>query len=395
MAKLRLQDVEPKGKRVLMRVDFNVPLDDSLKITDDSRIRAALESINYCIDRGAKLILMSHLGRPKGKPVDEYRLAPVAERLAELIGRPVTMAPDTVSDEVGRLVSKMKEQDVILLENTRFHAEEEANDPRFSKELASLGEIFVNDAFGTAHRAHCSTVGVTEFLPAAAGFLLQRELENLSKLLESPEKPFIAALGGAKVSDKIGVIENLLERIEVLVVGGAMAYTFKKSQGIDVGASKVEEDKIDLAGETLKKAGAKGVEVLLPTDHMVAKTFDAAAETKVVADGAIPEGWLALDIGPKTVDAYCGAIAGGKTIFWNGPMGVFEMKPFAEGTRRVAEAIASVDGMKVVGGGDSVAALEEFGLTDKMTHVSTGGGASLEFLEGKTLPGVAALSERK
>jgi phosphoglycerate kinase len=394
MAKLRLQDVEPGGKRVLMRVDFNVPLDESLQITDDSRIRAALQSIGYCVDGGAKLILMSHLGRPKGKVVDKYRLAPVAERLAELIGRPVKMAPDTVGAEVEKLVSEMKEGDVVLLENTRFHAEEEANDEGFSRKLASLGDVFVNDAFGAAHRAHCSTVGVAEFLPAAAGFLLQKELENLSKLLESPEKPFIAVLGGAKVSDKIGVIENLFGKVQTLIVGGAMAYTFKKAQGIDVGGSKVEEDKIELAGEILKKAGAEGVDVLLPTDHVIAQEIDAAAETRVVDDGEIPPGWLGLDIGPKSANAFCVTVAEGKTIFWNGPMGVFELRPFAEGTRKVGEAIAAADAMKVVGGGDSVAALKEFGLTDKMTHVSTGGGASLEFLEGRTLPGVAALSER-
>jgi len=394
MRKLRLQDVDVRGKRVLMRVDFNVPLDESLKITDDSRIQAAMESINYCVNGGAKLVLMSHLGRPKGKTVHKYSLAPVAKRLSELVGRPVKLAPDTVGEEVKELVSKMKEGDIVLLENTRFHAEEEANDQGFSKELASLGDVFVNDAFGAAHRAHCSTVGVAEFLPAAAGFLLQRELESLSKLLESSEEPFVAVLGGAKVSDKIGVIQNLFGRIQVLIVGGAMAYTFKRAQGIDVSGSKVEEDKVGLAGDLLKEAESKGVEVLLPTDHVVAKEFDAASERRVVDDGKIPEGWLALDIGPKSANAYCAAVTRGKTIFWNGPMGVFEMKPFAEGTRRVAEAIAATDAMKVVGGGDSVAALKEFGLTEKMTHVSTGGGASLEFLEGKTLPGVAALSER-
>jgi len=394
MAKLRLQDVEPRGKRVLMRVDFNVPLDQSLKITDDSRIRAALQSIGYCVERGAKLILMSHLGRPKGNVVDKYRLAPVAERLAELIARPVKMAPDTVGPEVEKLVSEMKEGDVVLLENTRFHAEEEANDEGFSRKLASVGDVFVNDAFGAAHRAHCSTVGVAEFLPAAAGFLLQKELENLSKLLESPEKPFIAVLGGAKVSDKIGVIENLFGKVQTLIVGGAMAYTFKKAQGIDVGGSKVEEDKIELAGEILKKGGAEGLNVLLPADHVIAQEINAAAETRVVDDGEIPPGWLGLDIGPKSANAFCATVAEGKTIFWNGPMGVFELRPFAEGTRKVGEAIAAADAMKVVGGGDSVAALKEFGLTDKMTHVSTGGGASLEFLEGRTLPGVAALSER-
>ncbi len=393
MAKLKLQDLEVKGKRVLMRVDFNVPLDESLQITDDTRIRAALESIRYCTERGARLILMSHLGRPKGKVTDKERLRPVAQRLGSLMGKPVKMAPDTIGPEVEKLVSEMKDGDILLLENTRFHAEEEANDAEFSQKLASLGEVFVNDAFGAAHRAHASTEGVAHYLPAAAGFLLQREIENLSRLLEAPEEPFIAVLGGAKVSDKIGVIENLLAKVQSVIIGGAMAYTFKRALGIGVGGSRVEEDKIDLAKDILDKASAERVDFLLPSDHVIAREIDAPAESKVVSDGEIPADWMALDIGPQTVKAYCEAVSKGKTIFWNGPMGVFEVKPFDKGTRAVGEAIAKAKAMKVAGGGDTVAALAVFGLTSRMTHVSTGGGASLEMLEGKTLPGIAALSE--
>jgi 3-phosphoglycerate kinase len=393
--KKTVRDLEAKGRRVFVRVDFNVPL-EGRKVTDDTRIRAALPTIELLVRRGAKVILASHLGRPKGEPSDKdkFSLAPAAARLGELMKKKVAMAPDCVGPEVNRMVGAMKPGDVLVLENTRFHKEEEKNDPAFAKELASVADAYVDDAFGSAHRAHASTEGVTHHLrPKVAGLLMQKELDSCDRVLVDPERPFVAILGGAKVSDKIGVVNNLLEKVDALLVGGAMAYTFLKARGVPVGASKTEEDKLDLAKDLLAKAEAKGVKLMLPTDHVVADRFAEDAESKVVGRDEIPDGWMALDIGPGTVKAFAGEIAGAKTVVWNGPMGVFEMKPFAGGTFAVANAIAGAGCVSVVGGGDSVAAVNQSGLTERFTHVSTGGGASLELLEGLTLPGVAALDE--
>lgn len=395
MPKKTVRDLEAKGRRVFVRVDFNVPL-EGRKVTDDTRIRAALPTIELLVRRGAKVILASHLGRPKGEPSDKdkFSLAPAAARLGELMKKKVAMAPDCVGPEVNRMVGAMKPGDVLVLENTRFHKEEEKNDPAFAKELASVADAYVDDAFGSAHRAHASTEGVTHHLrPKVAGLLMQKELDSFDRVLVDPERPFVAILGGAKVSDKIGVVNNLLEKVDALLVGGAMAYTFLKARGVPVGASKTEEDKLDLAKDLLAKAEAKGVKLMLPTDHVVADRFAEDAESKVVGRDEIPDGWMALDIGPGTVKAFAGEIAGAKTVVWNGPMGVFEMKPFAGGTFAVANAIAGAGCVSVVGGGDSVAAVNQSGLTERFTHVSTGGGASLELLEGLTLPGVAALDE--
>ncbi len=396
MAKLSVTDVDLKGKRVLMRVDLNVPLsDDGKKVADDTRIAAALPTIRYVLEKGGRLILMSHLGRPKGQVREDLRLAPVAERLAELLGKPVRMAPDCVGEEVEKLASGLAEGEVLLLENLRFHKGETKNDPAFASELAKLGDVYVNDAFGTMHRAHASTEGVTKYLKErAAGFLVAKELEAFSRALEAPEKPFIAILGGAKVSDKIGVIENLLSKVDSLLIGGGMAYTFEKAQGHAIGNSLVEDDKLDLARELLGKAKEKGVEVVLPVDHVAADEYKADARTKVVGVGQIPDGWEGLDIGPKTIQAFKEVIAGAKTIIWNGPVGVFEMEPFATGTREVARAVAESGAVSVLGGGDSARAVKEAGVAGEMTHISTGGGASLELLEGRTLPGVASLTDK-
>lgn len=394
MAKATVRDIDVKGKRVLVRVDFNVPLDAERNITDDTRIRAALPTIKYLLERGARVILASHLGRPKGQRKEEFSLAPVARRLEELLGQPVSKLDDCVGPQVEAGVRAMKDGDVILLENLRFYKEEEANDEGFAKALASLADTYVNDAFGAAHRAHASTAGVAEFVPGVAGFLMEKEIEVMGKALSVPERPFVAILGGAKVKDKVGVISNLIEKVDSLIVGGGMAYTFLKAQGLEIGKSIVDEEKLDLAKELMEKAKAKGVKFLLPVDVVVADKFAEDADIKVVDVSEIPSDWQALDIGPKTREAFAREIADAKTVVWNGPMGVFEMKPFAEGTRRIAKALADSRAVTIVGGGDSAAAISEMGFADKMTHVSTGGGASLEFLEGKVLPGVAALKDK-
>jgi len=392
MDKLSLRDLDVKGKKVLMRVDFNVPLADGT-ITDDTRIVAALDSINYVLDNGGALILMSHLGRPKGKVKEEFRLTPVAQRLQQILGKPVQKTDDCIGAEAQAAAAKLQPGDVLLLENLRFHPEEEAGDRDFAKQLASLGDVYVNDAFGTSHRAHASTAVITEFIDkAAAGFLVEREIEYLGKAVANPEKPYIAILGGAKVSDKIPVIENLTKKVDAIIIGGGMAYTFLKTQGKGVGKSKLEPEMLDTAATLLKQAQEKGVEVLLPVDHVVADNFAEDAASQTVDD--IPDGWMALDIGPKTIRLYSDKLASARTIVWNGPMGVFEMKPFAAGTKAIAQALAESDATTIIGGGDSAAAVNQFGLADKMSHISTGGGASLEFLEGKELPGITALSNR-
>lgn len=390
MDKLTIRDIDLKGKRVLTRVDFNVPLADG-KVADDTRIRAALPTINYMREKGAKVILVTHLGRPKGV-TESLRLDPVASRLGEL-GVPVKKLNDCIGDEVKKAVSEMKEGDVILLENVRFYPEEEKNDPKFAQELASLADIYVNDAFGTAHRAHASTEGVARILPAVAGFLMEKEIKFFSKVLESPERLFVAVLGGAKVSDKIGVIKNLLEKVDVLLIGGGMAYTFLKALGYEVGQSICEVDKLTLAKELLDLAKEKNVEIVLPVDVVIADRFAPDANTKVVPVSQIPTDWQGLDIGPQTREIFAQKVSQAKTIVWNGPLGVFEMPAFSEGTKTVGTAIANTNALKVVGGGETAEAVEKFGLADKMTHVSTGGGASLEFLEGKVLPGVAILDD--
>lgn len=389
MAKLSIRDLDLKNKRVFMRVDFNVPLaPGGQEITSDKRIRASLPSIQYALEQGAALILGSHLGRPKGKPNTEMSLGPVANRLQELLGRPVAIAPDCVGPRVEAMLPKSG--DVLLLENLRFHPEEEKNDLEFSRQLASLCELYVNDAFGTAHRAHASTVGMIKYVPtAAAGFLMEKELQYLEKVTKNPERPSIAILGGAKVSDKIEVIQNLMKIVDKLLIGGAMAYTFLKAKGEPTGKSLVEEDKLDLARELMTTAGDK---LMLPVDHVVAKEFKEGAENQVVT--AIPDGSMALDIGPATIQAYEDVVRSAKTIIWNGPMGVFEMKPFDKGTMALAHAVANSGAVSVVGGGDSEKAVKTAGIADKISHVSTGGGASLEYLAGIQLPGVAALTDR-
>lgn len=389
MPKLSIRDLDLQGKRVFMRVDFNVPLaPGGQEITSDKRIRAALPTIQYALEKGAALVLASHLGRPKGKPNPEMSLKPVAQRLGELLGKPVAMAPDCIGEEVEKMLPEPGA--VLLLENLRFHAEEEKNDPEFSKKLARLGDVYVNDAFGTAHRAHASTVGIIEFLkPAAAGLLMEKELEYLEKCTANPERPCIGILGGAKVSDKIEVIENLLKFADRLLIGGAMAYTFLKSQGKPTGKSLVEEDKLELAKGLLEKAGDR---ILLPADHVVAEVLEENAPCEVAEE--IPEGKMGLDIGPKTREAYAAVIRGARTIIWNGPMGVFEKKPFDAGTVAVAKAVAESGALSVVGGGDSEKAVKSAGVADKISHISTGGGASLEYLSGLVLPGVAALTDR-
>ena len=391
MNKHTIRDIEVKGKRVLVRVDFNVPLKDGA-VADDRRIRAALPTIQYLLDQGAAVVLMSHLGRPKGQPRPELRMDPVAERLSQLLGRPVTKLDDCVGVQVENAVNAMKPGDVILLENTRFKPGETKNDSLLAEGLARLGEIFVNDAFGTAHRAHASTVGVAHHLPAVAGFLMEKELTYLGRALADPDRPFLAVLGGAKISDKIGVIQNLLPKVDSLLIGGGMANTFFKAQGLNVGDSLVEDDAVDTARELLKSAGDK---LVLPVDCVIADRFEADAQARVVPVDQVPDGWRILDIGPATVAHFSNRLAAAKTVVWNGPMGVFEFPRFAEGTFAIARALASLkDATTIIGGGDSAAAVEQSGLADKMSHISTGGGASLEFLEGKELPGVAALLDR-
>ena len=393
MSKKTIRDIDLKGKRVIVRVDFNVPQDKEGKITDDNRIVGALPTIKYLVEQNAKVVLMSHLGRPKGEFNMKYSLAPAALRLSELLGRPVKMAKDVIGEDADRIVASLKEGEVCLLENLRFHNEEEKNDPDFAKKLSGYGDIYVNDAFGTAHRAHASTEGVAHYLPAVSGFLIEKELKFLGGAVEHPDRPFVAILGGAKVSDKIGVINNLLEKVDVLIVGGGMAYTFIKAQGGEIGKSLLEADRLEYALEMIEKAKAKGVKLLLPEDSVAADAYSNDANIQVVDSYKIPEGYLGLDIGPKAQKAFAEAIRGAKTVVWNGPMGVSEMSNFAAGTVAVAKAMAESDAVTIIGGGDSAAAVVQLGFGDKMSHISTGGGASLEFLEGLELPGVAALND--
>ena len=396
MNKKTIRDVNVEGKRVFVRCDFNVPLDENGKITDENRIQGALPTIKYLLDHGAKVVLASHLGRPKNGPEAKFSLKPVAERLNQLLGGKVTMANDVIGEDAQKKVAALKNGEAVLLENVRFHKEEEKNDPEFAKKLASFADIFVNDAFGTAHRAHASTEGISHFVKTSvAGFLIEKELKVMGGALADPKRPFVAILGGAKVSDKIGVINNLLEKVDKLLIGGAMAYTFIVAKGGKVGMSKLEADKVDLAKELLEKAKAKGVELYLPVDTVIAQEFKVDAESKVCETMAIPDGWEGLDIGPKTAELFAGVIKTAKTVIWNGPMGVFEFPKFAVGTKAVAQALAdNPQAITIIGGGDSAAAIEQLGYADKVTHISTGGGASLEFLEGKVLPGIACLNDK-
>lgn len=394
--KKTVRDIEVRGKRVLVRCDFNVPMQDG-KITDDIRITSALPTIQYLLDHGAKVILMSHMGRPKGEAKMEYTLKPVADRLAELLDRDVIFisVPEVVNRQIVETANGLQEGQVMLLENVRFRKEETKNESVFSKELAQLGEIFVNDAFGTAHRAHCSTAGVADYLPAVSGFLIEKEVKFLGDALENPQRPFVAIMGGAKVGDKIPVIENLLKKVDTLIIGGGMSYTFFKSMGLEIGTSILDEESVELAGELMKKAESAGVKMLLPVDVVCAKEFDNNSE-KIVCDREnIPADRMGMDIGPKTARQIREELLQAKTVVWNGPMGVFEMPNFAEGTKQVAESLAESDAVSIIGGGDSAAAVQQFGYGDKMTHISTGGGASLEFLEGKVLPGIAVLEEKE
>jgi len=397
MEKQTVRDFDPQGKRALVRVDFNVPIEDG-KVKDDSRIRAALPTIKYLLDHGAAVVLMSHLGRPRGKVVESMRLRPVAQRLSALLGRPVPITGDPLGIGTRDAVARLKPGQVLMLENLRFHSEEEANDDEYAKTLASYGQVFVNDAFGAAHRAHASTVGVTKYLPAHAGLLMEREIEALSALLDSVQHPFAAVIGGAKVSGKIGVISNLMDKVDAFLIGGGMANTFLVAQGFTVGKSLLERDLVDEARKILESAEKHGVDFLLPTDVVVAKEVTRGAEHKIVPVNKIPNSWSAVDIGPMTTEAFTYALEGAKTVFWNGPLGVFEVPTFGDGTRAIARYLAAkaeAGATVVVGGGDSVAALEELGLADKMTHISTGGGASLEFLEGRELPGIGVLLNRE
>lgn len=394
MNKKTVKDIEVAGKKVLVRVDFNVPLNDKKEVTDDKRIVAALPTIEYLVGQNAKVILCSHLGRPKGEFKPEFSLRPVAERLEKLIGKKVAFAADVIGESAKAAVAGMQDGDIVLLENVRFHKEETANDPEFSKQLASFADIFVNDAFGTAHRAHASTVGVASYIPAVAGFLIGKELDVLGGALENPVRPFVAILGGAKVSDKIGVIDNLINKVDAIIIGGGMAYTFLKAEGMEVGASLVDNERLELALDLLKKAKAKGVDIMLPVDSIVADKFDVNAKTDVVPSEHMPAGWLGLDIGPTTKMLYTDKIRTAKTVIWNGPMGVFEMAPFAEGTKAIAKAMAESEAVTIIGGGDSAAAVKQLGFADSMTHISTGGGASLEYLEGIELPGIVALEDK-
>jgi len=391
--KKTMKDIEVKGQRVFVRVDFNVPMADGV-ITDDTRIRAAIPTIEYLVEQGAKVILASHLGRPKGEVKEEMRLTAVGVRLAELIGKPVTKLDESIGKEVEKAVTNMQDGDILLLENVRFHAGEEKNDPALAEAFSKLADVYVNDAFGAAHRAHASTEGIAKHVPAVSGFLMQKELDVLGKALSNPERPFTAIIGGAKVKDKIGVIESLLEKVDHLIIGGGLSFTFIKAQGYDIGKSLLEEDKIELAKSFIDKAKAKGVQLHMPIDAVVANEFSKDAETKIVDVDAIPADWMGLDIGPKTAANYAEVIQNSKLIIWNGPMGVFEMDKFASGTKTVAEAMANTVGYTVIGGGDSAAAVEKFDVADKMDHISTGGGASLELMEGKELPGIVALNDK-
>ena len=395
LGKLAIDDLRLKGKRVFIRADFNVPLDDNLRITDDSRIRSTLATINYAIDEGARVILASHLGRPKGKPDPRYSLAPIAKRLQRLLDKDVIFAPDCIGSQVENVVSKMKDGDVVLLENLRYHAEEEKNDEEFSKKLASLADFFINDAFGAAHRAHASTVGITRFLTSAAGFLMKKEIEYLKGVVDNPIRPFVAILGGAKVSGKIGVLEHLENKVDKVIVGGGMAFTFIKAMGYEVGDSLVETEMIETAQRIRKNLKLTGIKFYLPVDCVIAQSLEPGAETKIVPTLEIPKGWRALDIGPATVKLFSEALENAKTILWNGPMGVFEVDAFSRGTYSIANAVADAYALTIVGGGDTDLAVHRAGVTNALSFISTGGGASLQLLEGKELPGIAALTDRK
>jgi len=396
MRKKTVRSVELRGKRVLMRVDFNVPLDiDDSTISDDSRIRAALPTIRYIIEHGGRLILCSHLGRPKGKVVEGLRLAPIARRLSELVGADVATSSDCIGPDAEKAVSQLKDGDILLLENLRFHAAEEDNDPEFARALAGLADVYVNDAFGTAHRSHASTVGVTEYLPAVAGFLMEKEIESLGKALTNPSPPFAAITGGAKVSDKLALLENILDRVDYLLIGGGMCCTFLKAQDYDVGQSQVEEDKLDFARGLMDKAEGAGASILLPSDVVAAEGFSRDAGFRIAPVSDIPRSSIVMDIGPDTIERFCTALRKCRTVIWNGPMGVFEFPEFRRGTEAIAHQLASLDATTILGGGSTAEAVDELGLADKMSHVSTGGGASLEFLEGRTLPGIAVLQDEQ
>ena len=392
--KKSITDIDVKGKRVLARCDFNVPMQDGV-ITDIKRITGAMPTIKYLSEHGAKVILCSHMGRPKGEFNMKYTLAPVAAKIAELLGKPVIMAKDVIGEDAKAKADALKDGEVMLIENVRFHKEEEKNDPEFAKELASMADIFVNDAFGTAHRAHASTEGVSHYLPSVCGFLIEKELEIMGGALDHPQHPFVAILGGAKVSDKIGVINNLIDKVDTLIIGGGMAYTFLAAKGFSIGSSLCEADKLDLANELLAKAKEKGVNLLLPVDNRLGDRYDPECDFMLVHSDEIPDGWMGLDIGPATEELYAEAIKDAKTVVWNGPMGVSEWDKFASGTRAVAQAVADSGAISIIGGGDSAAAIEKLGFADKVTHISTGGGASLEFLEGLVLPGIACLEDKE
>ena len=394
MNKKTVRDIDVKGKKVLVRCDFNVPQDENGNITDNRRIVSALDTIKYLLDNNAKIILCSHLGRPKGEFKKEFSLAPIAAELSKLLGKEVKLAKDVIGERAQELVNNMKEGAIVLLENVRFHREETDNDPEFAKKLASFADVYVNDAFGTAHRAHASTAGVAAYLPAVSGFLIEKELDFMGEKLNNPERPFMAILGGRKVSDKIGVIESLLEKVDTLMIGGAMAYTFFKAMGYNVGNSICELDKLDLAKELMEKAKQKGVKFMLPVDTRIGKEFKPDTESKVVKYNEIPDGWEGFDIGDETIKIYVEELSKAKTVVWNGPVGLFEFDKFAVGTNSLAKALADLDAVTIIGGGDSAAAIEKLGISDKFSHISTGGGASLEFLEGKKLPGIECLLDK-
>ncbi len=394
MNKKTVRDIDLKGKKVLVRCDFNVPMDENQNITDNTRIVAAIPTIQYLLDNNCKIILCSHLGRPKGEVKPEYSLKPVAKELSKLLGTEVKMAEDVIGESAKKLSANLQEKEIMLLENVRFHREETDNNPEFAKALSTMAEVYVNDAFGTAHRAHASTEGVAKFLPAVSGFLIEKELKFLGNAIENPERPFVAILGGAKVSDKIGVIDSLLEKVDTLIIGGGMAYTFFKAQGYEVGNSICEIDKLDLARELMQKAEQKGVKFLLPVDTKVGKEYDKNTESKTVKCTEIPADWEGFDIGEETIKLFAEEIRKAKTVVWNGPLGLFEFEQFAVGTNSIAKVLSEIDATTIIGGGDSAAAVEKANLADKMTHISTGGGASLEFLEGKKLPGIECLQDK-
>ena len=394
MNKKTVKDIDLKGKKVFVRCDFNVPMDENQNITDNTRIKAALPTIKYLLEQNCKIILASHLGRPKGEVKPEFSLKPVAKELSKLLGKDVIMANDVIGEDATSKAENLKEGEIMLLENVRFHREETDNDPEFAKKLASMAEIFVNDAFGTAHRAHASTTGIADYIPGVAGFLIEKELKFLGNAINNPERPFVAILGGSKVSDKIGVIDSLLDKVDTLMIGGGMAYTFFKAQGYNVGNSLCEVEKTDLALEEMKKAKAKGVKLLLPIDTKIGKEFKPDTESKTVAWTEIPDEWEGFDIGEKTIEMFKKELQNAKTVIWNGPLGLFEFDQFAIGTNEIAKTLADLDATTIIGGGDSAAAVTKAGLADKMTHISTGGGASLEFLEGKKLPGIECLQDK-